>query len=94
MLTSSAEGGFECMSDQKGFQFQISTSMSTLPVFKTHDIVEDRIERSAEIVEEARDMEKIFVDKPEEFSFFKVDKCEALGMEWSPTDEEGHNNGG
>ena len=46
------------MSDQKGFQFHISTSMSTLPVFKTHDIVEDRIERSAEIVEEARDMEK------------------------------------
>ena len=65
-----------------------------LPVFKTHDIVEDRIERSAEIVEEARDMEKIFVDKPEEFSFFKVDKCEALGMEGSPADEEGNNDRG
>ena len=65
-----------------------------LPVFKTHDIVEDRIECSAEVVEEARDMEKIFIDKPEEFCFFKVDKCEALGMEGSPADEEGNNNGG
>jgi hypothetical protein len=39
-------------------------------------------------------MEKIFVDKPKEFGFFKIYKCEALGMEGSPADEEGNNNGG
>ena len=65
MWTSSAEGGFECMSNQKDVNLRFSTTISPLPVFKTHDIVEDRIERSAEVVEEARDMEKIFVDKPE-----------------------------
>ena len=39
-------------------------------------------------------MKNIFVDKPKEFGSFKVDKCEALGMEGSPADEEGNNNGG
>ena len=68
--------------------------MPLLPVLKTHDIVEDRIERSAEVVEEARDMEKIFIDKSKEFGFFKVDKCEALGMEGSPADEKCNYNRG
>ena len=80
------------MSDKANLNFRFSSPVNSLPVFKTHDIVEDRIKRSAEVVEEARDMEKIFVDKPEEFSFFKVDKCEALGMEGSPADKEGNNN--
>jgi hypothetical protein len=82
------------MSDQKDLNIRFSNSISPIPVFKTHDIVEDRIKCSTEVVEEARDMEKIFIDKPEEFSFFKVDECEALGMEGSPADEEGNYNGG
>ena len=55
------------------------------PVFEAHYIVQDWIQCGAEVVEEARYVEKIFVDKPEHFCFFKVDKCEALGMEGSPT---------
>ena len=36
-----------------------------LPVFKTHDIVEDRIKRSTEVVEESGHMEQIFIDSTE-----------------------------
>ena len=39
-------------------------------------------------------MEKIFIDKAEEFGFFEVDKCEALGMEGGPAEEEGNHHGG
>ena len=63
-----------------------------MPVFQTHDVVENGIKRGTEIVEEARDMEKIFVNSTEEFILFEVYKCKALCMEWSPADEESNNN--
>ena len=65
-----------------------------LPVLETHDIVEDGIKGSTEVVEESGHMEEIFIDSPEESCVFEVDKCEALGMEGSPADEEGNNHGG
>ena len=62
-----------------------------LPVLKTHDIVEDGIQRSTEVVEESGHMEQIFIDSTEQLRVFEVDKCEALGVEGGPAEEEGDN---
>ena len=70
----------------------IEDTTLALPVFQTHDIVEDGIDSGTEVVEEAGDVEEIFVDSTEQCGIFEVDKCEALGMERGPADEEGYNN--
>ena len=50
--------GFECMPESDDCKFRFSISILPFPVFKTHDVVEERIKGRAEVVEEARDMEK------------------------------------
>ena len=59
-----------------------------LPVFEAHNIVKDGVEGTVQVVEESRDMKKIFIDCPEELCMFEVDIDKTLGVEWSPADEE------
>ena len=60
------------------------------PVFETHDIVEDGVDGGTEVVEETGDVEKVLIDGPVDLGVLEVDITEALGVEGSPADEEGH----
>ena len=68
-------------------------SLNSIPIFKAHDIVEDRVKRSTEVVEESRNMKEILIDGPEELCVFEVYKCESLCVKGCPTDKEGNNYG-
>ena len=67
-------------------------SMSLLPVLKTHNIVQYWVQCRVEVVEESRDMKKIFIDCPEKLAMLEVDIDKTLGMKWCPTQEESNNN--
>ena len=62
------------------------------PVLEAHDVVEDRVDGGAEVVEESRDVEEVFINGPVNLCVLEVDVAQPLGVERRPTDEERQHN--
>ena len=54
-------------------------------VFQRHQVVQDRVKRGREVVEDARDVVEVLVDGPEDHRLLEVDVAQSLGVEGGPT---------
>ena len=63
-------------------------------ILERHQVIENRVDGSREVIEEARDVVEVLVDSPIDGRLLEVDVGQPLGVERGPAQEERHDNGG